>query len=150
MDSELVSSSLPEKSGSGQKLTAPPDTYTESFEKLCPYYMSFGMTYDEYWNGDPCMAKFFREAHRIKMSQKNTEMWIMGAYIYEAICDVSPILNANAKKGTKPLPWRKEPIPITKEEIEAKKERDMKEKYEINKRRFEMMMALNNKRFESR
>lgn len=150
MDSELVSSSLPEKSGSGQIKTAPHNTYTETFEKLCPFYLAIGMTYEQYWDGEPKMAKFYREAHKLKKSEKNSELWLMGAYVYEALCDVSPVLNANAKKGTKPLPWRSEPIPLTKEEIKAKKLRDEKIKYEKNKKRFEGMVALNNKKFESR
>ncbi|MBR4723479.1 MAG: hypothetical protein IK072_01935 [Clostridia bacterium] len=144
----MVSSSLPEKEGSGEEKAAPLNTYAETFEKLCPYYIAIGMTYDQYWNGDPEIAKFYRQAQKTKMSLKNRELWLMGAYIYEALCDVSPVLNANAKKGTKPLPWRSEPIPITKEEMKVKEEKENKARYIKNKKRFESMVMLNNKRFE--
>lgn len=40
----------------------------------------------------------------------------MGMYIYEAMCDVSPVLHAFARKGTKPIPYRTEPYPIGKKE----------------------------------
>lgn len=112
--------------------------------------MSMGMTYDQYWEGDPQIARYTRDSQKLINKRKNSEMWLMGAYIYEAICCVAPILNSNAKKGTKPIPWRKRPIPITKEDEEEEKLSQEKEKYEKNKKNFQNMMVRNNKRFESR
>lgn len=95
--------------------------------------MAMGMTYDQYWNGEPEMAKYYLKADKIRMSKRNLELWLMGGYVYEAICDVSPILSFNAKAGAKPLEWRKEPVPLTEEEIRAKELRDAKEAYLRNK-----------------
>lgn len=36
----------------------------------------------------------------------------MGMYVYEAICDVSPVLHAFARRGAKPIPYRTEPYPL--------------------------------------
>ena len=82
---------------------------TNLFEKQCPIYMSFGMTYDEFWYGEPYRAKFYRESYKLKVRQKDEELWIQGMYIYEALCKVSPILHAFSKKGTKPLPYSEKP-----------------------------------------
>lgn len=82
---------------------------TETFEKLCPIYMSYGMTYDEFWNDDFFKCKYYREYHKLKIKQKDEEMWIQGMYIYEALCDVAPILHAFSKKGTKALPYSEKP-----------------------------------------
>lgn len=82
---------------------------TKLFEELCPIFMSYGMSYDEFWYGSPYRAKFYLEAHKLKIKQKDEDMWMQGMYIYEALCDVSPILHAFSKKGTKPLPYSKEP-----------------------------------------
>ena len=48
----------------------------------------------------------------------------MGLYVYEALCDVSPVLHAFAKKSTKPRPFRTEPYGMAykKEEKSEKQE----------------------------
>lgn len=82
---------------------------TTLFEKWCPVYMSYGMSYDEFWKESPYRAKFYREAHELKLKQKDELMWVQGMYIYEALCEVSPVLHAFSKKGTKPLPYSEKP-----------------------------------------
>lgn len=102
---------------------------TELFEKWCPIYMSYGMTYDEYWKESPYRAKFYREAHELKVKQNDEQMWVQGMYIYEALCEVSPILHAFSKSGTKPLPYAQKPyLYNVKTESERDKEREEKEK----------------------
>ena len=46
------------------------------------------MTYDQYWNDDCQLVKFYRKAHKLKNEQKNQELWLQGMYIYEALCNV--------------------------------------------------------------
>lgn len=103
---------------------------TELFEKLCPIYMSYGMSYDEYWHGDAYVVKFYKEAHRLKLQAQDENNWMQGMYVYEAILDCSPILHAFSKKGTKPLQYSEKPYLAdrlkekTKEEIEQEKENE--------------------------
>lgn len=73
------------------------------------------MTWDQYWYGDVWMASIYREADKRRMERKNAESHLLGMYMYEALCDVSPILQAFSKKGTKPIPYRTEPYPLFKE-----------------------------------
>ena len=40
-----------------------------------------------------------------KEVRRNYAAWLQGAYIYDALCAVSPILHAFAKGGTKPIPY---------------------------------------------
>ena len=82
---------------------------TQIFEEQCPIYMSYGMTYDEFWYGSPYRAKFYREAKKLSIKQKDEELWMQGVYIYDALCRVSPILHAFSKSGTKPLPYPNKP-----------------------------------------
>ena len=107
------------------------------------------MTPEQYWDGDPALARYYRKADEIRRKRKNEELWLQGMYIYEALCDVSPILQAFAKKGTKPNPYTDRPYSITKNDIEVEKE--LKAKRERDKARQYMLgkMAKINKMFNS-
>lgn len=99
---------------------------TEIFEKMCPYYMAIGMTYDQYWRDDVTMPIMFRKAYKIKQEEIKWQTWEEGVYTYEALCKVSPVLHAFAKNGTKPLPFSSEPYGI--EKIRENREKEEKEK----------------------
>lgn len=60
-------------------------TYTEYFDLVCPYYMLYGMTYEQFWNGDPWMAKAYKEKHNLERRQRNEEMWVNGMYQLSAL-----------------------------------------------------------------
>lgn len=127
---------------------SPFSTYTEQFYEVFPYYLSIGMTYEQFWNDDPMLTKYYREAEEIRNEKKNQELWLQGAYIYEAIADLSPVLHAFAKKGTKPQPYVDSPYPITKkqqERIRIEKERKMLEK---GKRFMEALLSQTNAKFK--
>ena len=126
------------------------DSYTIIFYEVFPYYLSIGMTPEQYWDGDPTLPVYYRKADELRRKRDNEHMWLQGMYIYEALCDVSPVLNAFAKKGTKPAPYPSHPYSITaKERVEEKR---LKEKRDAEKARryMESMMAKTNKRFESK
>lgn len=101
---------------------------TELFEKQCPIYMSYGMSYDEFWHGDLYLTKFYRESYLIQVKQKDEELWMQGMYIYEALCKVSPILHAFSKKGTKPLPFSEKPYLSNSPTIKTQEEKEQEEK----------------------
>ena len=123
--------------GSSESYTTSGDSKVEStsltklFEHECPYYMSYGMSYDEYWYGDAYLTMFYRDSYKLKMRYDDVFMWKQGMYIYEALCDVSPILHAFSKKGTKPLQYRTKPM---SEEIKSIKTEYEKEKQIENER----------------
>ena len=110
---------------------------SKTFEEMCPIFMSYGMTYDEFWYKSPYRAKFYKDAHILKVRQTDEEMWIQGMYIYEALCDASPLFRFSMKKGTvKPEPYAKEPYPITAAEVRAREEREARQKEEKLKAEF--------------
>lgn len=130
MGYELVSGSLSPQGGGSNNGSAPLFSYTEQFYLHLPFYLSIGMTYEQYWDGDCCLVKYYREAFKLKRDRENKKLWLQGMYIYEAFCDVSPLLHAFAKKGTKPIPYPTEPYAITKEEIEQRKIEKEKAEFE--------------------
>ena len=108
----------------------PPASYTEQFESVCSWYMSIGMTYDEFWEGDCVLPKYYREAHEYRNTNKNQELWLLGAYVHEAVAVV--VGNALKKKGAKELKYSEKPYPVTK--LEQKYEQEQKELQEKRNR----------------
>ena len=126
MEGDLVTGG-PETENSQGEGGKPILSYSEKFQELCGYYLSLGMTYEEYWEGDPEMTKHYREKYRCEMEQRNTELWLLGVYIYEALMDVSPLINIFDKRR-KAIPYRTEPYPLTKRDEKKRKEREEKQK----------------------
>ena len=80
--------------------------------------MVYGMTYDEYWFGDPWMTRAFAQAYLLKRRVRNEEMWLEGVYMAHAVQTV--IANAFGKQKVKYL---EKPLDIF-EKTEAEKERE--------------------------
>ena len=132
--------------GSEREGSLPFVTYTERFNEQFPYYLSIGMTPDQYWNGDPAWARAFRKAEEMRMERRNQELWLQGMYVYEAICDASPILHDFAKKGTKPHPYAEKPYAITEQQHKRNEEDKEKAIHDKGKRMLEAFMKAHNSR----
>ena len=103
---------------------------TKTFEEVCPFFISIGMTYEQFWYEDLTITRYYLKAYKTKMERESEinewRMWKQGVYMYEALCDVSPILHAFSKKGTKPLPFPEKPYGMEKKE-EPKTEEEQKQ-----------------------
>ena len=99
--------------------------------------MSIGMSYDDFWNGDVSMVKAYRKASELQDKRRNFDAWMQGIYVYEALCDASPLYRFTMKKGSiKPEPYIKEPFPITAAEVREREEREARVKQERLKAQF--------------
>lgn len=144
MDSELgdgsltVSESFNELGRDGYKITARPQFFTEQFERVCPYYIAFGMTYAEFWDGACEIAKAYRKAHEIKLREQNQYAWLQGAYVYQAVGALAPALKAFSKGRAQN--YMDEPFaidtpteaPVSKEKQSDVKAREWLEMWAIN------------------
>lgn len=99
---------------------------TETFEEACPIYMSYGMSYNDFWFGPAYMTQFYRDANKLRIRQQDENNWMIGMYVYEAVLDCAPVLHAFSKKGTKPLPYVEKPLleDRFREKTEVEKERE--------------------------
>ena len=70
------------------------------------------MTYEQFWEQDCELVKYYRKAAQIRQDLRNQDAWLQGAYFYEALIDAAPVLRAFAKKGTKPTPYRESPYEL--------------------------------------
>ena len=150
MDGELVSSSLSANEGGGQNSSSPLITYTEKFYEVFPYYLAIGMTPEQYWDGDCTLVKYYRKAEELRNERRNQELWLQGMYVYEAICDVAPILHAFAKKGTKAIPYPSKPYPLNEKQVKQDEEEKQRKLTEKGKKFMEAMAHSINKKFEGK
>lgn len=120
----MGSSRLNSKEGEESRVES--TSLTKIFEELCPIYMGYGMSYDEYWYGDVYRARFYRKAYEIQVKRKDEEFWMQGMYIYDALCRVSPILHAFSKSGTKPLPYPQQPYMAEADIMKSEEEKQRK------------------------
>ena len=132
MVSELLSSN---ERGRGIDTSIPLTTYTEIFNEKFPFYLSIGMTYEQFWERDCTLVTAYRRAYEISRDRKNQELWLQGAYIYDAIARLTPILHAFAKKGAKPEPYPNEPYSIFAKQAELRDKEKERADYEKGKNR---------------
>lgn len=100
----------------------------EAFEKVCPAYLSYGMTYEQFWDGDVKAHRAYREANKMRIRQRNTELWLQGQYIYEALIDVTPYIKAFSK--SKPRPYRDKPYDLFDDDRKRREEEERRERYD--------------------
>lgn len=98
-------------------------SYTEIFEAQCPFYMSIGMTYDEFWEDSADRVIAYRKAYILRQKRNNANAWAQGRYIYDALSAVVPALRGLSKEPVSP--YLEEPYPITKEDMEDYERRQM-------------------------
>ena len=148
MDSRLtgLSEDNDPSMGSGQTT---PHIYTEKFYEAFPYYLSIGMSSDEFWNGDCRLAKSYREADLLRRERSNYDAWLQGMYIYDALARLQPVFQAFAKKGTKAKPYVSEPYALTEERVNKQEEKKEKQKMDKGKRFMEMFSSQFNRRFDN-
>jgi hypothetical protein len=134
-------------------------TFAEAADEQCPFYMSIGVPRHEYWHGDYTQLADYRKAHELRRERANHDAWLQGAYIYDALCAVSPVLNAFAKRGTKPMPYHDKPYSVASENLnnkvsESTSNKTEKELQEIQatnaSAKFSSFAAQWNKQFDSK
>ena len=95
-----------------------------------PYYLSIGMSHDQYWYDDPWLTDVFRKAHNLRIESRNQELWLQGLYIHNAfgvvIANFSRSLSTK-NRGKKAEEYIKQPIritPLTEAERKQKERED--------------------------
>lgn len=109
-----------------------PKPFSEQFREVFPWYMAIGMTYDQFWHGDPYLAVYYREAHELKRDEENQKMWWNGLYTYIAISTALSNIHFDGKRH-KVNEYLNEPLRIrekTEAELEAERE-EAKEKVKL-------------------
>ena len=97
-------------------------SFSDTLDKLCVYYMALGVSADEFWNGDYTMLKFYVNKHKIAVEQRNEELWLQGVYFYEALCvALSNTFSKGAKAKYPDKPHRLTDLSEEEKELEKQK-----------------------------
>lgn len=89
--------------------------------------MAIGMTYEQYWFGDPLMVRDFYKAWKLKQQQINEEAWLHGIYILKALD--ATVGNAMRKQGSQVIEYPSKPLELYKQE-ETKEQKTQREEEE--------------------
>ena len=124
MDGELVNSEPSDEvdgGGSGR-----PFDIVKLLNEQCPIYMSYGMSYEEYWDGDNEAPRHYRELARMNVKERDHQAWLTASYVYAALTRVYPLFNPLAKDKPEPFLERpytyEEDVPRATQEEEDKKQ----------------------------
>lgn len=91
-----------------------------------PYYLALGMTYEQYWHGDPYLTVYYQKAKKMKFDYDNQMAWINGMYIYDAVSAI--VFNTWCRKeGEQCKNYADKPYEFdeVKQEEELKKEAEV-------------------------
>ena len=105
-------------------------TCADIFEELCPVYMAYGMSYNDYWYGNPRMVVAYRKAHELDIKRRNEEMWLQGLYNFEAFSTALSNIHFD-NKHHKINRYREKPIDIFEKNEEEKKQEAEKARQKV-------------------
>lgn len=102
-------------------LDASQSDFTEYLDTICPYFMHYGMTWQEFWFESIDRLHDYWQKNQFDIERRNEELWLQGLYIQEAVAAVF-----DTKHRVK---YPDKPHRIT-EKTEAEKETENKRKVE--------------------
>lgn len=108
------------------------------------------MTYEQYWDGEAELTKYYRQAYEEKREEDAMNFWIIGRYFYDALLCASPMLRSSAfsKTRPKPVPFVDEVYPLTNAMADKfEKQKQEKAAKDAVDHMFQVM-KMNNSRFK--
>lgn len=103
-----------------------------------------GMTYEQFWDGEPKMAAAYRRADQLRRKRENELLWLEGMYTAEALASTVGNMFSKGHKHKYPA----EPFPVTEDEAKERREREQKAKMERIKAAFTAKALSINTRME--
>lgn len=116
---------------------------------MCGYYLSIGMSYEQYWDGEADLCRYYREAHDRRLREQNAMAWRQGAYIYQALLCAYPLYNALCKKK-EAYPYPDEVIPIDHRQAEELREEKARRQMEENRKKMQQLAEALNAKFKKK
>ena len=114
-------------------LEAPQSQYGTYLDQLCPFAMSWGMSWREFWFESLDRLHDYWQANQFSIERRNQELWLQGLYIRSA---VASCMDSKHKYPDKPHRI----TPMTEAEQDAENKRkveQMREQLNEIKRRWD-------------
>ena len=93
--------------------------------------MAIGMTYEQYWYGDPLMVRAYYKAEQLRQKKANESAWLQGVYFQYALDSV--VGNMFRKSGDKLTEYPPQPLDLkVNKEKETEEQRAVREEREKN------------------
>ena len=80
METELSGGSVSDTDDTPQEFS-----FAKYLDTICPYYMNYGMTWDEFWYESIDRLQGYWQKHQFAVEQRNQELWLQGLYIRSAV-----------------------------------------------------------------
>ena len=128
METELSGGSVSSTNDTPQEFS-----FAKYLDTICPYYMNYGMTWDEFWYESIDRLQGYWQKHQFAVEQRNQELWLQGLYIRSAIASCLDNKNKYPDKPTRITP-------MTEAEQDAENKRkveQMREQLNEIKRRWD-------------
>lgn len=101
---------------------SPQSQYGKYLDDVCPYYMMYGMTWDEFWFGSLDKLGVYWQKYQFEIEKRNQELWLQGIYVGKA---VSVVLDTKRQAKYPEKPYRL--TELTEAEKEAEQRRMINE-----------------------
>ena len=69
-------------------LEAPQSNFSKFIDIICPYFLMYGMTWDEFWNESIERLPVYWQMYQFNRERRNEELWMQGIYIQAAVATV--------------------------------------------------------------
>ena len=87
------------------------------------------MSYEQFWNDDPMLAKYYRDAEKLRSERKNNDAWLQGMYIYDAVSTV--IYNVWCRGKSQPQKYAEKPYLFDAKKSKEEREQEESAKAEV-------------------
>lgn len=112
--------------------------------------MLMGLSYEDYWDGDPEKAVYVAKMYTLKLEAENRNAWNIGRYIYYDLRTLAPLMRDFAKV-TKVDQYLEKPYPVTRaEEIKQAEEAELMQQRETQANLIAHINEINKRRREER
>lgn len=99
-------------------LETPQSEFTKYLDTVCPYFMLYGMTYEEFWFESIDRFYDYWQQYQFDIERRNQELWLQGLYIQGA---VAAVLDSKHKVKYPEKPYRLTDMTDAEREIENKR-----------------------------
>lgn len=103
--------------------------------------MAIGMTYEQYWYGDPLMVRDFYKAEELRNRREDRMAWWNGLYMLSAL--QATVGNLFLEEGAEPNRYPAEPVLQEQDKEEARRREEEKRAKEEERERLRLVAYLN-------